>query len=199
MRALTRWTPGRRDAGRVDECSLERAVLLAGGLSEEEHRHRAFRAAQLERVAEETPRAASAAIRHGHTEPADETMRHRALRRHLGTTIPALNLMGIQTLWPGEPPFDAHRAVIDVTRVYLRGPGDDQVHTRVGDSLDALGGLIGEFHRSTVFLNGLRIEPKDPSSGEPLVLVAAHPAIMLAFGEFLARKYVLEGWTLYEP
>lgn len=195
------WTPGRLDTGQADECSHERAVLkiYTAGLSEEERCHRAFRAVELERVATETRRAASTLINDALADAAAEAP--AALYRlfadtRLAVPIAALNLMGIRTLLPGEPPFDAPRELIDATQVYLCEPGVDRHGLGGSDSLDALSGLIGDFHRSTVFLNGLRIEPHNLAASTPLALRAAHPAIMVAFGEFLANKFVIEGWSL---
>ncbi|GAA5164031.1 hypothetical protein GCM10023321_51880 [Pseudonocardia eucalypti] len=197
----TSWTPGRPDTGQVDECTRERAVLkiYTARLSEEERCHRAFRAVELERVATETRRAASTVIHdaiEGSAAEAPAALYRLVANTRLAVTIAALNLMGIETLLPGEPPFHAPRELIDATRIYLREPPGDGHGSGGSDGLDALSGLIGDFHRSTVFINGLRIEPRRLPAVVPLTLRAAHPAIMVAFGEFLAHKYVIEGWSL---
>lgn len=195
------WTPGRHDTGQVDECSRARAVfkLFAPELSEEERCRRALRAVELERVSTEIRRAAAAAIQDdwdGRAFEAPEAVHRLLANSRLATTIAALNLMGVRTLLPGEYPREKWRDMIEGTRIYLQEPPDDQCCPSASDAVDALSGLIGDFHGSTIFLNGLRIEPTNLASADPLTLVAVHPAIMIAFGEFLAQKYIVEGWSL---
>jgi hypothetical protein len=198
---LTVWTPGRHDTGQVDECSHERAVfrLFAPELSEEERCRRALRAVELERVSTEIRRAASAVVQDdwdGMAWEAPQAVHRLVANSRVATTIAALNLMGVRTRLPGEYPPGRWRDMVEGSRVYLREPDDDEGAPSVSDTVDALGGLIGDFRRSTIFLNGLRIEPESPASPDPMTLVAVHPAIMIAFGEFLAQKYIVEGWSL---
>jgi hypothetical protein len=200
-RDLTVWTPGRHDTGQADECSHERAVfqLFAPELSEEERCRRALRAVELERVATEIRRAAAAVVQDDWKATdwqAPEAVKRLVANNRLATTIAAMNLMGVQTLLPGEYPREKWPDMIEGTRIYLRRPSDDQGCLSVSDAVDALSGLIGDFHASTIFLNGLRIEPTSLANGDPLTLVAVHRAIMIAFGEFLAQKYIVEGWSL---
>jgi hypothetical protein len=203
-RNWTPWTPGRGDSGQVDEYSRERALFAVlgspGGRSEEERCQRALRAMELERVATEVRRAAAALVRDELALIAGEAFavtRHKVLGSELAMAIAALNLMGIDTLLPGEDPFDGPLEMIRATRVYLRQPDSDREQPlTIEDRLDAASGLICDFQRSTIFCNGLRIEPVAPVPAEPLYLLAAHGGIMAAFGEFLARKYIVEGWNL---
>lgn len=200
-RDLTVWTPGRHDTGQVDECCHARAVfkLFAPELSEEERCRRGLRSVELERVSTEIRRAAAAVVQDawdGTPYEAPEAVHRLLANSRLATTIAALNLMGVETLLPGEYPRDKWRDMIEGTRIYLREPSDHQGCPGVSDAVDALSGLIGDFHGSTIFLNGLRIEPTNLTSADPLTLVAVHPEIMIAFGEFLAQKYIVEGWSL---
>ena len=193
------WTPGPTDAGQVEECSRERAVfeLFADTLPEDEKCARALRAMEVDRVATETRRAAASLVSDQlrvRQPAAVEAIRGRILRSRSAVAIAALNLMGIQTLLPGEAPFGVADMVV-ATQIYLREFADWDTSWPLSDSLDALGGLIGDFQRATIFVNGLRIQPIVPSS-DPLVLVAAHSAILAAFGEFLGHKYITEGWSL---
>jgi hypothetical protein len=171
--------------------------LFADTLSEDEKCARALRAMELDRVATETRRAATSLVsdqlRVRHPAVA-EAIRARVSRSSLAVTIAALNLMGIQTLLPGEAPFGLVEIVV-ATRIYLRESADWDTSWPLSDSIDALSGLIGDFWRATIFVNGLRIQPIAPST-DPLALVAAHPAILAEFGEFLGHKYVTEGWSL---
>lgn len=198
-RDWTPWTPGPDDAGQAEECSREQAVLKLfgnGWLSGEERCSRALRAMELERVATETRRAAAAIASDYSVRGAplpSGVIRERVQDSRVAVTLAALNLMGIPTMLPGEGPYDL-LDLLEASRIYLHDPTDEEKTWRLCDSLDALSGLIGDFRRSTIFINGLRIEPVVPTSG-PLMLVAAHPAIMVAFGEFLAQKYVMEGWS----
>jgi len=201
-RNWTTWRPGREDTGQVDECSHQRVVLTspAGRLSPDERCQRASRAMEVERVATEVQRAAAAlagdAARHIAPEEL-EPIRQKVLSSELSMTVAALNLMGIDTLLPGEGPFDGPREMIQAKRVYLRAPaGEGEASLTLDDSVDALSGLIGDFRTSTIFRNGLRIEPVSPPANGSFMLVAAHRGIMAAFGEFLARKYIVEGWNL---
>ncbi|HEX4248180.1 MAG TPA: hypothetical protein VH008_09950 [Pseudonocardia sp.] len=203
------WTPGRRDTGQVDEVTREHAVfkLFVAGLDEQERCRRAIRATELERVAAETHRATAALAVDEWSPTADvpfAVVHRKIINSRLATTMAALNLMGIQTLLPGEPPFDATRDLPDGTRIYLREPTwHHDSHTTpaedspdLADGLDALSGLLGDFKRSTIFLSGIRIQPKRVGNVEALALVAVHRTIMSAFGDFLGRKYVMEGWSL---
>jgi hypothetical protein len=171
--------------------------LFADTLSEDENCARALRAMELDRVATETRRAATSLVSDQLTArqaAAAEAIRGRVSRSPLAVTIAALNLMGIQTLLPGEAPFGLVEMVM-ATRIYLRESADWDTSWPLSDSLDALSGLIGDFRRATIFVNGLRIQPIVPSA-EPLVLVAAHHTILAEFGEFLGHKYITEGWRL---
>jgi hypothetical protein len=200
-RDLTVWTPGRHDTGQADECSHERAVfqLFAPELSEEERCRRALRAVERERVATEIQRAAAAVVQDhwdGAAWETPEAVPRPVANGRLATTIAALNLMGVRTRLPGEYPPGRWPDMLEGSRIYLGEPADADDCPSISDAMDALGGLIGDFRRSTIFLNGLRIEPESLASPDPLTLVAAHPAILIAFGEFLAQKYIVEGWNL---
>jgi hypothetical protein len=198
------WTPGRHDTGQVDESTREHAVfkLFVSGPDEQEKCRRAFRATELERVAAEMRRA-TASLAREEWSPAlgvpFDAVHRRIVSSRLATTMAAMNLMGIQTLLPGEPPFDATRDLPDGTRIYLRGPASHDESPDIADGLDALSGLLGDFRRSTIFLNGIRIQSKRIGTVESLALVAVHRTIMAAFGEFLGRKYIMEGWSLVQP
>jgi hypothetical protein len=200
------WTPGWHDTGRADESTREHAVFglftpgHASGHDYEEKCRRAVRATELERVAAETRRAA-VALAVDEWLPLDresfEAIHRKMLSSRLTMTIAALNLMGIQTLLPGERPFDAAVDLPAGTCIYLREPvPNDDDSPDIADGLDALSGLIGDFKRSTILISGIRIQPRQVSGVEFLALVAAHRTIMALFGEFLARKYILEGWSL---
>ena len=183
----------------MDECSRERAVfkLFDDGLSEDQRCARALRAMELDRVATETRRAAASLISdqlRARNPAAAEVVRARIVHSRLAVTLAALNMMGIETLLPGEGPFSL-ADVVATRRIYLRQPPDVDGSWRLSDSIDALCGLIADFRRATIFVNGLRIEPVVPS-GDSFVLVAAQSAILIALGEFLAEKYITEGWSL---
>jgi hypothetical protein len=200
------WTPGRHDTGLADESTREHAVFglftpgHASGGDYEEKCRRAIRATELERVAAETRRAA-VALAADEWSPTDresfDPIHRKMLSSRLTTTIAALNLMGIQTVLPGEQPFDAAVDLPAGTCIYLREPlSHDDDAPDIVDGLDALSGLIGDFKRSTILISGIRIQPRRVAGAEFLALVAAHRAIMAVFGEFLARKYIMEGWSL---
>jgi hypothetical protein len=195
------WTPGRHDTGQVDESTREHAVfkLFASGPDDEEKCRRAFRATELERAAAETRRATAALAKEEWSAAAGvpfDAVHRKIVSSRLATTMAVLNLMGIQTLLPGEPPFDATRDLPDGTRIYLREPASHDESPDIADGLDALSGLLGDFKRSTIFLSGIRIQSRRVGNVESLALVAVHRTIMAAFGEFLGRKYIMEGWSL---
>lgn len=172
--------------------------LFAAELSEEERCRRGLRSVELERVVTEIRRAAAAVVQDhwdGTPHEAPEAVHRLLANSRVATTIAALNLMGVRTRLPGEYPPGRWRDMVEGARIYLAEPEGEDAPS-VSDTVDALSGLIGDFRRSTIFLNGLRIEPESLPSPDPLTLVAAHPAIMIAFGEFLAQKYIVEGWNL---
>jgi len=200
-RNWTIWTPGLRDAGQADESTRERAEfhLFASGLDPDEKCRRAFRATEVDRVAAETRRAAVALAEDewspmsGH---AFDAIYQKILNSRLTTTMAALNLMGIQTLLPGEAPFEVTTDLPAGTRIYLREPSGCADSADITDGLHALSGLIGDFQRTTIYLSGLRIRPEPLGDANALALVALHRTIMGSFGDFLARKYIVEGWSL---
>lgn len=187
------WTPGPHDTGQADECTRERAAyrLFAADLSDEELCARALRAMECQRVSAELHRAAMA-LATGDT-PADGRQADaEVFDPRLTGAITGLNLMGIETLLPGEFGAEEQPSTAGVACIYLGGE-PAAAHERV----DALSGLIREFHRSDIIISGLRIREPD-ATGHPKewALVAVHPAVIESFGEFLIRKYVVEAWRL---
>lgn len=178
-RAKRPWSPAPDDTGRAGEYSLDEAAYAqaAVGRSDEEVTSRTFRSIEVERVIAELWHAAAVVSR-----PVDI--------RWFAATVATLNLMGIETVLPGESALPAAAATSDRAWVNL------SPHVG-GDQLDALIGLVSEFHHSTVFVNGLTIEKTPDAAGVPAwSLTGRHPGIITAFGEFLAEKYVEEGWRL---
>jgi hypothetical protein len=192
----TNWTPQPHDTAQVDEVTRARMVYhyLSAGLAEDERCLRAFRATEVERVIAELRRASSAVISEEPLAPAHRERLERAIAstRYV-EIVSVLNLMGIETMLPGEPHFDVGTVLPEGTHVHLQTAPNG---TSAVDVLDALSGLIGDFRRLTIFINGLRIEQTITDHDVHSAVVAAHPAIMVAFGEFLIRKYVIEGWRL---
>lgn len=191
------WTPGRSDRAQVDECTRDKARYNAftAGLSDEEICVRALREMEWLRVSAEVNRAALAMVVGELTDdgrPVEVTVAD-VVDQRLTDAITGLNLMGIETLLPGEAGPDTPPFGPDAACVHLRQPANG---TRA-EQLDALSGLIGEFHRSDIMINGLRIAESGSNGNEPqLTLVAAHAAVMTGFGEFLSRKYITEGFHL---
>jgi hypothetical protein len=184
--------------GQAEECTREQALYnaLAEGLSDEEICARALRDMEWQRVRVELYRAAVALTLGQRPDGGDriEAAVTVPVHGYLVDTITALNLMNIVTLLPGEPPVS--RAA-SAACVYLADPHLGPSSTSTIEQLDALGGLIREFHKSDIMINGLSILTLDADSPEKsYALVATHPAIMAAFGEFLVLKYVSEGWRL---
>jgi hypothetical protein len=185
------WTPRPRDIGQADEVTWARMlyVQLTENLPEDERCLRSFRATEVERVVAELRRAALAVT----ADEPDERLASMIVRTRYVEPIAALNLMGIETMLPGEPPFDVATVLPTGTHLHLRTAASP---ASAVDVLDAVSGLIGDFHRLTVFLNGLRIEQTRHDHDVQSTVVALHPGLMIAFGEFLTRKYVVEGWRL---
>jgi hypothetical protein len=111
-------------------------------------------------------------------------------------TTAALNLMGIDTLLPGDPPLNRGWPSAANSCIYLVSTLANDSIGEHNEQLDALGGLINEFHKSDIILNGLQIVLQVDEDEQRYALVAAHPAIMSSFAEFLAHKYLSEGWRL---
>lgn len=191
------WSPSPQDIGQAEECTREQALynFLSMSLSDEEICARALREMEWQRVRVELHRAALA-LTLGQLPDGDQGVEaaHAALfDRCLVDTISALNLMNIVTLLPGEFPGRSASAAC----VYLGDSNENPSSTSSIEQLDALGGLIREFHKSDIMINGLTILTIDVDDAKQgYALVASHPAIMAAFGEFLVRKYVSEGWRL---
>lgn len=187
------WTPSPNDTGQAEECTREKAAyrLFAADLSEEELCARALRAVECQRVSAELHRAAMAVAAGDLSADASPTISD-VLDGRLTSAITGLNLMGIETLLPGETDADQPLGRTGDACIYLGGAPED-----ASEHVDALSGLIREFHRSDIIINGLRIREPD-ANGHPKewALVAVHPAVMAAFGEFLIRKYVVEAWRL---
>ena len=51
-------------------------------------------------------------------------------------------------------------------------------------------------HPSSAVLNGLQIVLQVDGDEQRYALVAVHPGVMSSFAEFLAHKYLSEGWRL---
>lgn len=194
---LEYWTPGHSDAGQADECRREKAAYnrFTAGLSEDEICVRALREMEWQRVSAEVNRAAIALVA-GEVTPDGrpvDTADENAVDRRFTDAITGLNLMGIETLLPGEASSDRSLTEVSDACIHLRKP----TTVTWAEQVDALGGLINEFHRSDIMINGLCIvESESNGSGRQLALVAAHPAVLTGFGEFLSRKYIAEGWYL---
>lgn len=184
------WAPRDRDRGQAEERARTRVLAdrLVAGLDAEERCLRAFRATEVERVVAEFRRAALAVLADAGPEP-DADLRRLVLENRYVEPIAVLNLMGIPTLLPGEGAFDVAAELGAGVRIHLPPDGPTAGGS---DALDAVGGLIGDFHRATIFRNGLQVAPTDGGHA----VVAAHPAILVAFGEFLVGKFVVEGWSL---
>jgi hypothetical protein len=199
---LAWWKPRPEDFSQVDECIREKAdsTRSAGLLSDEEICARALREVEVQRVCVEVYRAALAPTLGQLPEDEAPSAKKRGspiLRRGLAQTIAALNLMGIVTLLPGEAPTDLAPDKADGACVYLEEFPAGAATGRQAEQLDALSGLIREFHRSDIMINGLQIVDVESPGGERLcALVAVHRAVLAAFGAFLVRKYVAEGWRL---
>lgn len=197
-RNCARWTPRLQDMAQVDEYSREEAAFkrVSAGLSEEEVCMRALRATECEKVLAELWRVASVVARSEAAQPAD-TIVDESIDDWAASTIATLNLMGMETVLPGEGPRVASDLTADRARVHLRQPPGDGWFPGTVDQLDALSGLIRDFHNSTVFVNGLRLVPAEVEGGRvQWSLTAAHPGIIAGFGKFLMRKYINEGWRL---
>jgi hypothetical protein len=200
-----RWSPRVEDVGVAIESAHERAVLglYTARLSEDEECRRSFRAAELDRIATEIRRAAVAVFDAERDRPQNavrgellDVVRVKILNSRLVTAMAALNLMGLDTLLPAESPFTVAVDMPAGTRIYLQSSVDCH-GLALSDRLDALGGLINDFRRSTLFVSGLRVEPVGVSGHSGFALLAGHPELMSAFGDFLAHKYIIEGWNLY--
>jgi hypothetical protein len=184
----------------VDECTRAKAVYnrLAKELSDEEICVRTFRELELRRVGVEVRRAAIALTLGELDEdgmpmtPAHDTV----IDQWFVDTTAALNLMGIDTLLPGEPPLDRDWPTPGNACIYLVSALTDGATGRHNEQLDALGGLIKEFHKSDIILNGLQIVLQVEENEQRYALVASHPGVMNSFAEFLAHKYLSEGWRL---
>lgn len=191
----TSWMPSSRDTGQVDEYTLDEAAFIrvCEGLSEDEACTRATRATEIERVIAELWFAAAVVAR---TEAAraaiDDSVDDWAV-----ATIATLNLMGIETILPGEGPVEAADVDSERARIHLKEPTGGGWIAGTLDQLDALSGLIRDFQRSTIFVNGLRLDSSEVGGGVvQWSLVAVHPGLIAGFGEFLMRKYINEGWSL---
>jgi hypothetical protein len=204
-RRWVRWSPRVEDGGVVIESAHERAVLglYTTELSEDEACRRSFRAAEVDRIATEIRRAAVAVFDEERERSRDsvrgeplDMLRVSILNSRLVTAMAALNLMGVHTLLPGESPFSVAVDMPAGRYVYLRN-WDEPHDLSLAERLDALGGLIIDFRRSTIFLSGLRVELSEEPGRGLFALVAAHRELMSAFGDFLAHKYIIEGWSLY--
>ncbi len=171
---------------------------LAKELSDEEICLRTFRELELRRVGVEIRRAAIALTlgqldaEGNPVEPAPDT----AVEPWFVDTTAALNLMGIDTMLPGELPVNEDWPAPENACIYLVSTLANGATRQHNEQLDALGGLIREFHKSDIMLNGLQIVLQVDQDEQRYVLVAAHPAIMSSFAEFLAHKYLSEGWRL---
>jgi hypothetical protein len=193
------WTPGSQDMAQVDEYSREEAAFkrVSAGLSEEEVCMRALRATECEKVLAELWRTAAVVARSEIAHQPGDTIVDEGLDDWAASTIATLNLMGMETILPGEGPRGASDVTAERARVHLRQPMGDGWSPGVVDQLDALGGLIRDFHNSTVFVNGLRLVSSELEGGRvQWSLAAAHPGIIAGFGKFLMRKYINEGWRL---
>jgi hypothetical protein len=194
------WIPTEEHTGQSDECTRAKAVYnrLAKELSDEEICIRTFRELELRRVGVEVRRAAIAltlgelAADGTPVAPAEDTV----VDQWFVDTIAALNLMGIDTLLPGEASADRDWPAPGNACIYLVSTLTDGSSGQHNEQLDALGGLISEFHKSDIILNGLQIVLHVEGNEQRYALVAAHPAIMSSFAEFLAHKYLSEGWRL---
>jgi hypothetical protein len=167
-------------------------------LSDEEICLRTFRELELRRVGVEVRRAAIA-LTLGELDPDGTPIAPAAdtvVDQWFVDTIAALNLMGIDTLLPGEPPVDRGWPAPGSACIYLANTLTNGPSGEHNEQLDALGGLISEFHKSDIILNGLQIVLQMDGSEQRYALVAVHPAIMSSFAEFLAHKYLSEGWRL---
>ena len=186
--------------GQAEECTRAKAVYnrLAKELSDEEICLRTFRELELRRVGVEVRRAAIA-LTLGELDadgmplaPAPDTV----VDQWFVDATAALNLMGIDTLLPGEAPFDGSWEAPGPACIYLVSTLANGTTGQHNEQLDALGGLINEFHKSDIILNGLQIVLQVDENEQRYVLVAVHPAVMKSFAEFLAHKYLSEGWRL---
>ncbi len=186
--------------GQTDECTRAKAVYnrLAKELSDEEICLRTFRELEIRRVGVEVRRAAIA-LTLGQLD-ADGTPVNPApdsvVEQWYVDTTATLNLMGIDTLLPGEPTLDRDWPTPGNACIYLLTTLANGATGQHNEQLDALGGLINEFHKSDIILNGLQIVLQVEENVQRYALVAVHPAIMNSFAEFLAHKYLSEGWRL---
>jgi hypothetical protein len=183
-RGYAPWVPGRRDIAQVDERTLAEAEFERGcaGLSDDEAFARAYRASEVERLIAELGRAAAVA---GGAEATGEWS---------AAVIACLNLMGIETLLPGEEPVAAAVLEPGAARIHLRC---DAADGGAPDQLDALSGLICDFQRTSGFVNGLLLVQTHADGGPTeWSIEARHPGIAAAFGDFVMDKYVVEAWRL---
>ncbi|MFC4949714.1 hypothetical protein [Pseudonocardia sp. GCM10023141] len=204
--ACAPWVPGVLDSGQPEERTLEEAEFHRGraGFSEEEAFTRAFRASEIERLVAELCRAAAVVApvesRRAESGPGG----HLALvdtdidefERWFAPAMATLNLMGIETLLPGEGPLPAADLDADGARIHLCHEAVAGHTAGIPDQLDALSGLVRDFQRSGVFVNGLRVVSGGSTAAPQWSLEARHPGIVAAFGEFLMSKYISEAWRL---
>lgn len=188
-RAAGRWSPSAGDLAQPEERTLVEAayVHVSAGRTEDEVVQRTFRGIEVERVVAELWHAAAADLRTGfEVEGVDIDW--------FAPTVATLNLMGIATVLPGESAqpaadLDEHHARVHLPPLTGDADGNDQ--------LDALDGLVQDFRRSTIFVNGIGLVlSTTPDGVQQWSLTAAHPGIITAFGDFLFAKYVDEGWRL---
>jgi hypothetical protein len=189
------WVPGVLDIGQAHERTLDDAeyAAVSAGISEEEAGLRAFRALEVERVMAELGLA-------GAVDALPESVPGAVLVETIedwsAPAVAALNLMGIGTELPGDDEHGVADVDAERARIHLHPGSVDDPEVSPTEQLDALSGLIREFQRSTIYVNGLRLAPSGTAPDGHWALEAPHPGIIAGFGEFLVDKYVTQAWRL---